>query len=956
MKPSSTFSKEEPPHSFVEVLLLHHNRLTALPQHLFTVLNRLKVLNVSSNQLTTLPGVLPTVTVNNNVQDRQIYSIPSTKNNSVSVVTPPSLQELYAANNRLRDLTPLQHCRALKVLHAPYNRINTLVDRLIWSWEHLEELVLSGNHLPSIPTGISRLCKLRVLKVHSNPLTTLPRLSHLSALKIVDASHCQLGRLGLEDLVSPGLLALDISANSTLSLDQQQFSKCKSQRSVSVVDTTSQAGRRLPFNKPKAPDPPGQSQRQGERNTSEGNDEQKSIWNMGFAESIGRDNKLPLGQLRIPCVGESSTTGLAVLADGGKDKTAVNNILPRLPTLLKEEKAAAHTKDQALKYALLTALRNLRSQGTPVPTSVMAAHLESSTGKSANSDDITLRLCCYGDIKACVTTQDKPIVISSKRPKTTQIPAVPECSSGNKCEVLRATAITLPDPNTSTLHLHPGYHQALVIASDSIWDVLSMDEVSSACEEKQDPGLAAKCILDLAQAYGSQKPLSVLVVRLTAPNNQPSIKQTALPVKSSRHLSSRDNKLMTDSNSSSSSESWENKNFSEREKRHRQRWKASSSGKSWSQKKEEIYYSDVNSARRSAKNYISDIRPGSVFDLRDLDRYPPSGQSQSDDNSENGSDRGISSHKLKHLREPNIPTRPKVLHHHSLEDLYSKPIKRSQKSSSSVTSSQTSRKSSDHYNRKVTSGQVTRPVITYYHYPTPDPSQRDNLHEHLTNHLLAMGSERVLAPPAGFADSDTDSGSDSGLSGVSGQRHSTSPDSPSGDSVPEHVTEEQFRSWEYLLARNAKLLYMRELDTLAKNGEISHLPTASAPDLVMAAKEETDNEISSVGHFQRNNIRKSRLSSGTLKLIQSKINATTSKFNTLRSFNSGHKNASSPFKRFGSLQNLKYYQENRPHPTVHHPLMQDRDLTAEMQERPTLNSLELETRMHHYWHTGVTNF
>ena len=48
----------------------------------------------------------------------------------------------------------------------------------------MEELVLSANQLCSVPGGVSRLSRLRVLKVHSNPLKSLPRLAHLSALKV----------------------------------------------------------------------------------------------------------------------------------------------------------------------------------------------------------------------------------------------------------------------------------------------------------------------------------------------------------------------------------------------------------------------------------------------------------------------------------------------------------------------------------------------------------------------------------------------------------------------------------------------------------------------------------------------------------------------------------------------------------------------------------------------------
>lgn len=142
---------------------------------------------------------------------------------------------------------------------------------------------------------------------------------------------------------------------------------------------------------------------------------------------------------------------------------------------------------------------------------------------------------------------------------------------------------------------------------------------------------------------------------------------------------------------------------------------------------------------------------------------------------------------------------------------------------------------------------------------------------------------------------------------------------------------------------------MRELDTLKKPESPSIKPTVSAPDLVLAAAA----EVESPGHFQRNVIRKSRLGRGTFRMIQNKLNATTSKFSTLQKLKVTAPSISN-FRRFGSLQNLKYYQENRP-PVSQQPVV-EADTSVEMQERHSLDSLELETRMHHYWHTGITNF
>lgn len=51
--------------------------------------------------------------------------------------------------------------------------------------------------------------------------------STLYLTQVVDASRCKLGHIELEELVAPGLVALDISGNTALSLDHHQFTKCK---------------------------------------------------------------------------------------------------------------------------------------------------------------------------------------------------------------------------------------------------------------------------------------------------------------------------------------------------------------------------------------------------------------------------------------------------------------------------------------------------------------------------------------------------------------------------------------------------------------------------------------------------------------------------------------------------------------------------------------------------------
>ncbi|KAK8398764.1 hypothetical protein O3P69_004098 [Scylla paramamosain] len=928
---------EEPKCCSLEVLYLHCNKIPALPSNLFSWLNRLRVLNVSKNQLSVLPGLAEGQGVQGTIYTHQDHV-------GTSKVT-LSLQELYAAANRLRDLSPLQHCRALRILHAPYNRITSLPDKLVWSWELMEELVLSANQLCSVPVGVSRLSRLRVLKVHSNPLQSLPRLAHLSALKVVDASHCQLGHIELEEVVSPGLVALDISGNTALSLDHHQFTKCKSRRAVSLVDVTSCSGRSLPLTKPPSITQHSQQRGEGHRGNSENRNASSTLpWSLGFAEAIGRDSSLNVGQLRVPDVGGTGSVGVVAVADGGEEMGGVGTLLAALPSLLQEELACSNSNTYVLKYALLTALRRLRGQGGMLPSAVCAAHLEASP--SLPGQWPVLRLCCYGPVSAVVTTvHGQPIVLTTSALRTS-LGSAPECGEGVRCSLSEPP--TLPDPHTTELHLGP-HHSAIAIASASLWEVIEPAEAADICGQVSEPGSAAKHLLDLAQAYGSRQAISVIVVQLKPPAGMS--QNSPLSIHEDSAIS---NKVHKHSNEVSLCKEYPEK--------------AQHKVKDMTGTSRRVKFGSVNPLQ-DTRNQCYTLNPRKesresflcggvnqvgkpcaeenhmIQNIGDLERSSPSGQSQSDcseywpdnDKEIRTTFREFSNEKSKDIFHPSTD------HFYSYSSRKSKDGKKVDVASQIISYGSSKEKK----------------TMTYYHYPRPEPGVVPS-HGHLPQHLL-NGSQTepqtsVLAPPAGFGDPGSDSeGSDSGLSGVSGvQNYADHPSRPNfedgiADNSPEQVTEEQFRSWEYLLARNAKLLYMRELDTLKKPETPSIKPTVSAPDLILAAAA----EVESPSHFQRNVIRKSRLGRGTFRLIQNKLNATTSRFNTLQKLKVTAPSIGN-FRRFGSLQNLKYYQENRP--SVSQQPVVESDISAEMQERHSLDSLELETRMHHYWHTGITNF
>ncbi|XP_063972964.1 protein phosphatase PHLPP-like protein isoform X2 [Diachasmimorpha longicaudata] len=455
-------------------LTLQGNALTALPTTFFQNTERLKVLNLSNNRLSELP-----------------YTEEAAKNR-----ISPSLEKLYLTGNCLTDaaLDALGKLSALRVLHLAYNVLDTLPESCIASWPDLEELVLSGNRLQYLPDNVANLQHLRVLRVHSNRLLTCPTFNKTASLMVLDLAHNQLDRINLATLVPPQLQFLDISCNSRLHVDPRQFQVYRSQRPVSLIDVSGQ-------NRPSLPSHPLQQEIVSAEKSAE------HPWRLGFSETAGMREKLYISQIRMPSF--CNTEGLFGIFDGGTNQEAPSALQEMIPRLLLEERTIRETSKDYLKYTLLSAHRELKEKGQRYGVDATLIHitrLSSPQNFSRAPKKYSLRISSCGETQAVLCRAAGPLVLapSRKPPPTHQL--------GNASMFPLVT----PDPSSEEVTLEDD-DEFIILANKRLWEVLTIQEAVREARAEASPVLAAKRLQDLAQSYGAEDNVSIIVVRLTGP-------------------------------------------------------------------------------------------------------------------------------------------------------------------------------------------------------------------------------------------------------------------------------------------------------------------------------------------------------------------------------------------------------------------------------------------------------
>ncbi|XP_063217315.1 protein phosphatase PHLPP-like protein [Bacillus rossius redtenbacheri] len=468
---------------YLHELFLQGNNLNTLPAGFFAATVRLRVLNVSNNRLCELPA-------------------------DTQSIAAPQLEKVYLTANCLSDsaMDVLGSFPNLRTLHAAYNCIAALPDRCVAAWQDLEELVLSGNRLQQLPESVVQLAHLRVLRVHSNRLDTIPCFARMSSLKVLDLAHNRLDRINLATLVPKQLQFLDLSCNSRLYVDPRQFQVYRSQRPMSLVDVSGQ-------NRTSLPSTPYHE---------EGGDLEPP-WKIGFSETPGLRDKLYVTQIRLPAF--CNTEGLFAMFDGGNNGEVPAALVRAVPRILLEERTVKETAAEYMKYTMLSAHRELKEKGQKYGVCGTLCHISRArpSGPAAAPQPVmtgsgfvpggqryVLRVASVGEARAVLQRRSGAVALT--RPPEASAACAQNNLNRSHVGYSSVFPLVIPDPHISEVILEEN-DEFLIIGNKRFWEVVDSDEAAEEVRDQPNPILAAKRLQDLAQGYGGEDNVSVLVVR-----------------------------------------------------------------------------------------------------------------------------------------------------------------------------------------------------------------------------------------------------------------------------------------------------------------------------------------------------------------------------------------------------------------------------------------------------------
>ncbi|XP_045520572.1 protein phosphatase PHLPP-like protein isoform X4 [Pieris brassicae] len=440
-------------------LLLHNNSIQALPENFFSVCDRLCVLNLANNRLSRLPRIRG--------------------------VSSHILERLYLTANCLNEesIDVIATFRGLKILHMAYNCLTSLPENFFNFWPEMEELVVSGNSLTKLPDSLPQVNNLKVVRAHSNRLRSVPMFACSASVKVLDFAHNELDSVDLRLLAPKQLKFLDISCNQRLQVDESQFNAYKCQRPLSLIDVTGRNSAAW-------------SQKTSYHEELSGT----TPWVTGFSECPSKVLRLSCGQIRLPSF--CNKEGLFAVIDGENDTEVTKILQTSLPGLLLEEKSIKETVNEYMKYVVLSAHRELKEKGQRNGASLIMCHLSQinvpENGFGQTTRRYNMRLANVGDTKAVLSRRTGPLCLGAENNK--------------RIGYSSRFPNTVPDPDVIQTVIKED-DEFLILGNGKFWSAVSVEAAISEVRSERNPVLAAKRLQDLAQSYGVEDCISVVIVR-----------------------------------------------------------------------------------------------------------------------------------------------------------------------------------------------------------------------------------------------------------------------------------------------------------------------------------------------------------------------------------------------------------------------------------------------------------
>ncbi|XP_026681923.1 protein phosphatase PHLPP-like protein [Diaphorina citri] len=203
---------------------------------------------------------------------------------------------------------------------------------------------------------------------------------------------------------------------------------------------------------------------------------------------------LNISQLRLP--GFCNSDALIGIFDSGDNGDIASTLVQSIPRILLEERTVKETASDYMKYTMLTAHREIKDSLHRYSLSATLCHLS----LHPVTHRYMLHIASVGEAKAILCRQAGSLTFTHAPTLSPPVPPQGSCP------------LSFPDPHVTEVMLHENDH-FLILANKSVWDVLSGEEAVAEVRSVSEPVLAAKRIQDLAQSYGSEDNLSVLVLR-----------------------------------------------------------------------------------------------------------------------------------------------------------------------------------------------------------------------------------------------------------------------------------------------------------------------------------------------------------------------------------------------------------------------------------------------------------